>query len=75
MQNRTIEERVAILEFQVDNMNDDLSDFEQHLIVVEDEQEDHGQEIAELQMETDGKCLKLIHTKRQAVASTSVSKL
>ena len=55
MQNRTIEERVTILEFQVDNINSDLSDLEQNLIVVEDEQEVQSQEIAELQLETDGK--------------------
>ena len=53
MQNRTIEERVTILEFQVDYS--ELSDLEQNLIVVEDEQEVQGQEIAELRLETDGK--------------------
>ena len=55
IQNRTIEERVAILEFQVDNIHSDLSDLEQNLIVLEDEQEVQGQEIVELQMETDSK--------------------
>ena len=55
MQNRTIEERVAILEFQVDNINSDISDLEQNLIVVEDEQEVQDQEIVELQLKTDGK--------------------
>ena len=39
----------------MDNINSDLSDLEQNLIVVEDEQEVQGQEIAELQLETDGK--------------------
>ena len=55
MQNGTIEERVAILEFQVDNINSDLSDLEQNFVVVEDEQEVQGQEIAELHLETDSK--------------------
>ena len=55
VQNGTIEERVAILEFQVDNINSDLSDLEQNLVVVEDEQEAQGQEIAELKLETNSK--------------------
>ena len=55
IQNRTIEERVAILEYQVDNINSDISDLEQKLIVVEDVQDSQGQGIVELQLETDGK--------------------
>ena len=43
----------------MDNINSDISDLEQSLLVVEDEQEVQGQEIAELQLKTDGKFVKL----------------
>ena len=53
--NSTIEERVAVLEFQVSTLTNDVIDLGEDLNLVEVEQAVQDERILELQMDSEGK--------------------